>query len=104
MGEDATAIDIGDEHDGTIDRFRVTHVRDVAVTQVDLGGTAGAFHHHGVVRLDPTPVRNEHRVHRDALVSVVTHGIHVAHGMAVHDHLRTGIAVRFQQHGIEVGM
>jgi hypothetical protein len=43
MREHPAAVDVGHQHDRTVDRFGETHVGDITVAQIDLGGTARAF-------------------------------------------------------------
>jgi hypothetical protein len=49
VGEDAAPVDVGHQDHRAVDFFGKAHVGDVAVTQVDFGGAAGAFHQHRVV-------------------------------------------------------
>ena len=47
-GDDAAAVDVGDEHDGNAGGLGEAHVGDVAVAQVDLRRAAGALDEHQV--------------------------------------------------------
>ena len=102
MREYAAAVDVGHQHDGTVDGFREAHVGDVAVAQVDLGGAAGPFHDDGVVLRAQPRVRFQHGLHGDRLVLVVVARVHVRAHPAVDHDLGARVAGRFQQHGIEV--
>ena len=104
MREHAAAIDIGHQHDRAIDRFRETHVGDVAIAQIDLGGTARAFDENRVVRRLQTRIRFQHRLERDGLVVVIRARIEIHARLAVDDHLRAAIAGRLEQHRIQIGV
>jgi hypothetical protein len=56
MGEHAAAVDVRDDDDRAARRQRETHVRDVALAQIDLGRTAGALDDDEVIgRLQAPP-------------------------------------------------
>src|SRR5690606_28104925 len=104
MGEDAAAIDVGDQQHRTVDGFGEAHVGDVAIAQVDFRRTAGALDDdHVVLRAQPL-MRFEHRMHRNLFVIVIRARFHRADRPAVNDYLGAGVAVRFQQHRIHVGV
>ncbi|MDR9033675.1 hypothetical protein FEP52_03080 [Burkholderia multivorans] len=104
MREHAAAVDVGDQHDRTVDALGKAHVRDVAFAQVDLGRAAGTFDDHRVVTRAQPRVRFEHRIERDRLVVVIRARVQVRARLAVDDHLRAAIAGRLQQHRIEIRM
>ncbi len=98
MREHTAAVDVGHQHTRAVHAFRKTHIGDVAIAQVDLGRTAGAFHQHTVVlRLQPA-IRLQHRRHRARLVLVVGARVHVEPRLAVNDDLRAGIGTRAMIH------
>jgi hypothetical protein len=102
MGEDAAAVDVGDQDHGHVGRFGEAHVGDVAVAQVDLGRAAGTFDQDAVeFRRESRPAIH-HCAHRDALVFVVIAGIQGIHRPAVDDHLGTLVGGRLEQHRVEV--
>ena len=47
-GEDATAVDVGNENGRGPDRSRELQIDDIPITEVDLGSAAGAFQNDGV--------------------------------------------------------
>ncbi len=104
MREHAAAVDVGDQQYRAVDRLGETHVGDVVAAQVDLGRTAGAFHQDDIVLTRQPPVGIQHRHLRGLLVVAVCQRFHVADGVALDDHLRTAIAVRFQQHRVVIGV
>jgi hypothetical protein len=67
MGEDAAAVDVGDQDHRAVDGFGEAHVGDVAVAQVDLGRAAGAFDEHAVVLRAQALPGFEHGLHRRGL-------------------------------------
>jgi hypothetical protein len=48
LGDGAAALDIRDQRDRHVGSLGETHVGDIAVAQVDLGGAAGPFHQNQV--------------------------------------------------------
>jgi hypothetical protein len=102
MGEDAAAVDVGDQDHRHVGRFGEAHVGDVAVAQVDLGRAAGTFDQDAVeLRRESCPAFH-HRAHRDALVFVVVAGIQGIHRPAVDDHLGALVGGGLEQHRVEV--
>ena len=104
MREDPAAIDVGNQDHRAIYSLGKPHVGNVTGAQIDLGGRAGTFDHDHRVGRAQALMRGQHRLHRDGFVIVVSHRVHAGHGAAVNNHLRTGVAVRFEQHRVHVGV
>ena len=104
LREDAASIDIGNENHGAIGRFGESHVRNIALAQIDFGWAARAFHEHEIVLCPQSFKRFEHGLHRDGLVRMIGARIEVAARLPMHDHLRADVAVRLEQHRIHIRM
>ena len=104
MGEDAAAVDVGDDDHRAIDGLGKAHVGNVAGTQVDLRRRTGAFDEHAFIGSSQPLPGLQHRLHRTRLVFLIVAGIQVGGHLAVDDHLRLLVRRRLEQHRIEVGV
>ena len=103
VGEHTAAIDVGHKNHRAVHRLGEAHVGNVAVTKIDLGRRPRAFDNHRLKGGRQTCVRGQHRGHRHLFVVVVSPRIHLGHGLAVNDHLRSDVGAGFEQHRIQVG-
>ncbi|MNZ50537.1 hypothetical protein D3C78_683260 [compost metagenome] len=104
VGEDAAAIDVGNQNHRAVDRFGKTHVGDVTGTQVDLGRRARTFDHHHRIRATEALMGGQHRLHGDSLVVVIGHRVHAGDRAAMDDDLGAGVTVGLEQHRVHVGV
>ncbi|EXI92522.1 MAG: hypothetical protein AW12_00505 [Candidatus Accumulibacter sp. BA-94] len=104
VGEDATAVDVGDQDHRTVDRFGEAHVGDVAIAQVDFRRAAGTLDQQALVLPAQALPGSENGLHRQRLVGVVVACVEVAQRLAVNDHLRPPVGRWLQQHRVEVGV
>src|SRR5438046_1781846 len=95
-------MDIADEYGGKIGRFGKSHIGQVAIAQVDLGGAAGPFHDDeiGVVGELAKAVENSWKVARPG-------GEELACGKgfgapALYDDLGAGTRLGLQQHWVHL--
>ena len=102
VGENAAAVDVGDDDHRAVDDLREAHVGDVAGTQVDLGRAAGTLDYDAVVAGAQAFPRFKHRLHRAWFVLVVIAGVEVGVCLAVDDHLRPFVGRGFQENLVEV--
>ena len=101
-GEHAAAVDVPDEKHGGVRIARNAHIDDVVLREVDLGGAAGAFDHHDVVR----GTKSIERARDDGPklrfeIEVVARVLHVPR-MTEHDDLRRLVALRLQENRVHV--
>jgi hypothetical protein len=104
MREHPAAIDIGHQQHRAVDRFRKTHVGDVVRTQIDLCRAAGPFNEDRVVLLLQARVRFEHGLEGQRFIVVIGARVQIHPRLAMHDHLRTAIAGRLEQHRVQIRM
>jgi len=102
VGEDAAAIDVGDDDHRAVDDLGEAHVGDVAGAQVDFRRAAGALDDDAVVGGAQALPRFEHGLHRARLVLVVVAGVQIGVRLAVDDHLSALVGRRLQQDRVEV--
>ena len=104
LGEDAALVDVRHQDHRALHRFGVAHVGDIVLTQVDLRRAARPFDDDALIlRMEPG-MGVEYRLHRGAFVGVVVLRLHLAQRPAVDDHLGAGVAGRFEQHRVHVGV
>ena len=104
MGEDAAPVDVGHQDHRAVHFFGKAHVGDVAVTQVDFGGAAGAFHQHRLVGVGEAAVALQHGGHGPGFVVVIVPRRQVGHGAAVDDDLGADVGGGLEEHRVHVGV
>ena len=99
---DATAIDVADEHYRHFGGARKAHIGDVVLAQIDFGGTAGAFDQHDVGLGFHACVAVEHERQQLGLHFLIGGRLGAAVDAALHHDLCADLALRLQQHRIHV--
>ena len=101
-GDDAAAVDIADEHDRHVGRLGEAHVGDVAGAEIDLGRAAGALDQHDVHAFADDGEAFQHSGQQFTLPPTILGGAHRPCPLALHDDLRAGVGLRFEQDRVHV--
>src|SRR5690606_5454837 len=99
---DAAAVDVARKNDRNVSRAREAHVGDVPGPQIDLGGTARAFHDHEAgVRFQAIEAL-EHGAEKAGLQLGVRARLDRRYSPALHDDLRSRLRFRLEQNRVHV--
>ena len=102
LGKYASPVDICRKKDRRIQHLRKSHVDDVVIFQVDLRRGAGSLDDDRIIfLLKPLPGFHDHR-DQFLFFCEVSSGGHVFVDFSVHNDLRSGIAVWFQQDRVHI--
>ena len=100
----ATAVDVADEADRDAGRSREAHVGDVVRPQVHLRGTAGSLDDDEVVVGRQALEAFQDGCPDPAAGGLIPRRVERADDTPLHDHMRTSVCLRLQEHGIEVAV
>ena len=98
----AAAVDVADEDHRHARRLGEAHIGDVAGAQVDLGRAARALDQDDVGASPDDREALHDRRQQFALARRIVARPHRRETATLHDHLRAGLALRLQQHGVHV--
>ena len=99
-GEDTPPVDVADKQDGGCRIAGHGHIDDIVGLEVHFGRASRAFQHDGVVFPGQGIEGPLRRVKGLGFVTDIGIHVHIPDGLPQDDHLRTRIAVRFQEDGI----
>ena len=105
-GKDAAAVDVCHENDISPCIAGHRHIHDIHVAEVDFGNTACTLHHDRMETGSQTVEGFMDSLPQDfaPFTAEILRGMLVADGAAVENHLRSVVAVGFQQQGVHIGM
>ena len=102
LRDHAAPVDVARQHDGHIGGFGKAHVGDVARPQVHLRRAARPFDQNEIHIGAQTLKAVQHAGHQVALHPPVIARLDGGKTLPLHDHLRPGVGLGLQEHGVHV--
>ncbi len=99
-GKHPAAVDIGHQDHRALRHLGHAHIDDIAVAQVNLRRTAGAFQHQRLILSGQALVDREDLLAQAWLVLVIAHRIHAGRHLPHQHHLRLTVAGGLEQNRI----
>ena len=100
----AATINVAHQDDRHACLRRKAHIGDIARAQVRLCGATGTFDDDQIASAGKPVERLQHGRHQAGLVFAERRRFLMARDLALHNHLRPGRGLWFQQNGIHIGM